>query len=273
MSYSLFSALAAAVTVAGFATVVWTSRLAAAIPPSRRRLLAFGLLAAFAAALLCRPAAWPVIDLAVLAGAVGGVLLVKVRFDVQVSWEDVPQALAIRSLRIPTNPEAMDATEALLKRFDVPERSVELTVYLIRAESLPPRPPDPRVPEPAPNPVPADLKAAIDEMKGAFNYDHYVLWDTIVLQPKSTGEVQGILQSHGGAPSVYNVIYSTAGLPTESGALTLSLFQFSIKFGDIDSRIKESDVTIREGQKLVLGKIRLLNANADLFLVLTTKVH
>jgi len=75
MSYSLFSALAAAVTVAGFATVVWISHLAMAIPPARRNLLAYGLLAAYAAALIFRPPGWPAIDLAVLAGAIGGVLL------------------------------------------------------------------------------------------------------------------------------------------------------------------------------------------------------
>jgi hypothetical protein len=203
--------------------------------------------------------------------------------DVQVSWEDVPQALAIRSMRIPPHPEQMDAAEALLKRFDVPDRTVELTVYLIRAETYPPRPPGPRQPAPAPKPVPADLKAAIDEMKGAFNYDHYALLDTIVLQTKSRGEVQGILQTPNGSPSsdviplpppsVYNLMYSTPGSPTESSTLTLSQFQFSIKFGEIDSHIMESDLSIREGQKLVLGKIRLLNANADLFLVLTTKIN
>src|ERR1039458_7213968 len=77
MSYSLFSALAAVVTVAGFTAVVRISRMALAIPPRKRRLLACGLLSAYAAALLFRPAAWPLIDLAVLAGAVGGVLLLE----------------------------------------------------------------------------------------------------------------------------------------------------------------------------------------------------
>jgi hypothetical protein len=77
MSYSLFSALAAAVTVAGFATVVWISRLAGRMPPSRRWLLACGMLAAYGAVLAFRPMAWPVIDLAVLAGAIGGVLLLE----------------------------------------------------------------------------------------------------------------------------------------------------------------------------------------------------
>jgi hypothetical protein len=73
----MFSVLAAAVTVAGFATVVWISRIAGRMPPWRRRLLAFGLLAAYAAVLVFRPMAWPIIDLGVLAGAIGGALLIE----------------------------------------------------------------------------------------------------------------------------------------------------------------------------------------------------
>lgn len=201
--------------------------------------------------------------------------------DVQVSWEDVPQALAIRIMRTPPNPERMDATEALLKRYDVPEPTVELTVYLIRAATSPPRPPDPRLsPAPSPTPVPAELKAAIDEMKGAFNYDGYSLWDTIVLQPNSSSgaETRGILPADSGArPYVYTETVRR-GAATESKTVNLASFQFSIKMPqskeDIDSHISIEDVTIREGQKLVLGKIRLLpTANADLFLVLTAKVH
>lgn len=77
MSLSLFSVLAAAVTLGGLATVVWASRLAGAISPSRRKLFAGVLLLTYAAALMLRPPAWPVIDLAVLAGAVGGVILIE----------------------------------------------------------------------------------------------------------------------------------------------------------------------------------------------------
>jgi len=77
MSRSLFSVLAAAVTVGGLAAVVWAARLAGAISPSRRRLFAGALLLAYGAALMLRPSAWPVIDFAVLAGAVGGVLLIE----------------------------------------------------------------------------------------------------------------------------------------------------------------------------------------------------
>ncbi len=74
MSRSLFSVLAAVMTVGGLAAVVSVSRIASTISPSSRRLLTCALLVAYGAALFLRPSFWPVIDLAVLAGAVGGVL-------------------------------------------------------------------------------------------------------------------------------------------------------------------------------------------------------
>lgn len=74
MRFYLFSALAAVVIVAGFTTVVWLSRIASRIPLPQRRLLACGLVAAYAGAVIFRPLAWPVIDLAVLAGAIGAVI-------------------------------------------------------------------------------------------------------------------------------------------------------------------------------------------------------
>ncbi len=124
------------------------------------------------------------------------------------------------------------------------------------------------------------MKAAIDEMKGTLNYDHYTLWDTIFLQLKGNGpEVQGILPSE---PGAYNYLYTVGygaygGAPTEGKTVNLANFVFSIKTvqgkDDIESHIR-TDITVREGQKLVLGKIRLWpNAHADLFLVLTTKVN
>jgi hypothetical protein len=182
------------------------------------------------------------------------------RPGLRITWDNFPHAFVMRS----GNTQDLDTAEALIKRFDVPETRIELSIHLIRA--YPSSTPDGGPPT---SPVPADLKSAIDEMKGAFNYDHYGLWDTIVLPIKSNGEVQGILP---GNSSVYNVFYATFGPPTESKTLNLSSFQFSIKFAEIESHIK-TDLTIREGQKLVLGKIRLLGTTTDLFLVLTTKVY
>jgi hypothetical protein len=79
--------------------------------------------------------------------------------------------------------------------------------------------------------------------------------------------------------------YPIGAISGDGKTLNLASFSFSLKMPqvnlllkmpqvkeDVDSHI-QTEVTIREGQKLVLGKIRLLPAaNADLFLVLSTKV-
>jgi hypothetical protein len=77
MSRSLFAILAAFVTLGGLGAVVWTARLVPRMAHPWTTALATGLLLTYATALVLRPAAWPVMDLAVLTGAVGGVLLLE----------------------------------------------------------------------------------------------------------------------------------------------------------------------------------------------------
>jgi hypothetical protein len=206
----------------------------------------------------------------------------------QVTWDDVPHAIVIRS----SNSANIDAAEALLKRFDVPEPApqqpvivpdLDCTVYLIRASSSS-APAARQTPPAAPtSPVPVELQPAIDEMKQTFGYDRYSLWDAILIQPTgSEGEIKGILPTEGSSPYVFSVSYRRA-FRTETRILTLAGFQFSIQmpYGNFLATAKEAiesrittDVTIHEGQKLVLGKIRLMpSENADLFLVLATKAR
>jgi hypothetical protein len=184
---------------------------------------------------------------------------------VSVYWDGVAHAFLINNGK----PEDRDAAIALLKHFDVPDPRMDLTVSLIRASFS--------AAAPQGTPVPADLKAAIDEMKGAFNYERYSLWDAIVLhlQGKS-GETREIIPADaGGAPYIYTVTYLTGSVQPGSKTVNLASLTCSIKMPqgpDIESHITTSDVTIHEGQKLVIGKIRLM-AKEDLFLVLTTKVY
>jgi hypothetical protein len=203
-----------------------------------------------------------------------------------VAWEGVPHAIVIRS----QNPSDLDAAEALLRRFDMPERMAavtvtvpptDCTVYLIRASSTPAAAPSNQQPaSPPTSSVPADLQSAIDEMKHSFGYDRYSLWDSLAVRVNgSGGEMQGILpMDSGSAPYIYTMTYQRAN-SGEGKNVYLYGFEFSIKMPSafykdgIESHMK-TDVTIHEDQKLVLGKIRLLpSENADLFLVLATKFH
>ena len=77
VSRSLFSLLAAGVTLGGLAAVVWAARIVLRVVPSRTRALGGLFLLCYGAALVLRPSDWAVIDLAVLVGAIGGVLLIE----------------------------------------------------------------------------------------------------------------------------------------------------------------------------------------------------
>jgi hypothetical protein len=196
-----------------------------------------------------------------------------------VDWSDIPHAIVISS----ENPADLDAAEALLKRFDVPEPKptpspatpqLDCTVYLIRASMSAAQSTDSGVPT---SPVPAELQPAIDEMKHTFGYASYALWDAIFIQPTGgEGEMQGPLPTKYSNPDVYSLSYK--GTNSDGKNLFLRDFQFSVRMPNggkeaIESRIR-TDVTIHEGQKLVLGKMHLLSGDgADLFLVLATKVH
>ena len=75
MSPVTFTFLAAATIVGGLAVVVLAVRLLQCFLPSQTRLLAGSFLLIYGVVLVLRLSAWPITDLAVLTGAVGGVLL------------------------------------------------------------------------------------------------------------------------------------------------------------------------------------------------------
>jgi len=76
MSRSLLLTLAATVTIGGLMIVVWAARQVPRLAPVRTKLLAGIFLLIYGAVLIFRPSAWPVIDLAVLIGVVGAVVLI-----------------------------------------------------------------------------------------------------------------------------------------------------------------------------------------------------
>jgi hypothetical protein len=206
--------------------------------------------------------------------------------SVTITWEPVVHALVLRG-----DPASLDVAEALLKRFDVPRQAkpappppqVELTTYLIRAW---PAATPVQVSE---RPIPAELQSAMEEMKHTFAYQQYGLWDVIVstIDPSSgnnewfnpgggPGEYDNLLPSenNGAKPYTYSFTYKNPHMKDEKN-LALGGFEFILKLpygkDSLEARIKTEPV-IHEGQKLVLGKIRLLPGdNADLWLVLTAK--
>jgi hypothetical protein len=72
-----FSLIAAAVTLGGLLAVVVVAGFVRRAVPAAAARLGIALLAGYAAVLVLRPPGWPVIDIAVVGGAAGGVLLLE----------------------------------------------------------------------------------------------------------------------------------------------------------------------------------------------------
>jgi hypothetical protein len=209
---------------------------------------------------------------------------------VTITWEPTVDALVIHS----DNPQDLDAAEALLKRFDVPRPSlklaispapspqVEVTAYLVVAANGPtPAKSEGSAKVPAPQPIPADLQSAVDEMKHTFSYEHYALADALIVQPNGAGAIQGevAVGPYVLAGTTYSLSYkytgfgeSATGNPADRNNLYLNSFEFKIVPPNGIERKIQTNVAMHLNQKLVLGKIRLSQSdNSDLFVILTAK--
>jgi hypothetical protein len=188
--------------------------------------------------------------------------------------------------------EVIAATFELLRRFDVPPPpptpqptpNVELTAYLIRASFAEPPAAAGTQPAQSLRPIPADLEGVVTEMKRSFAYERYSLLDTFVLSgptAQASSSLEGVLSGVEGPAHVpyFFALQWQSVYERELKALRVHQFDFKVKvpynagpqlqYGD--SAIK-TGFMIKEGQKVVLGKLKLdPTDNMDIFLVMTVK--
>jgi hypothetical protein len=177
-------------------------------------------------------------------------------------------------------PSAADLTKAeeLLKRYDVPPTpppGVEFVAYLVRASTR-------ARPQNAPpgQPIPPVLQEAVAEMKANFAYSDYELLDTVVTEVRNHADVENMFPGQE-SPDFYKIEYGDTAVSLDRKTVSVSPFKFTVRIptgGAGNTQYENTgittDVAIHEGQKLVLGKVRTgYNAQADIFLVLTVKLH
>ncbi len=190
---------------------------------------------------------------------------------------------AFQSLVVTGPPEAVAAAEAIIKQYDVPPppprryKNIELTAYLVSA-----------LPQPAQQEVmPNELEGVIKQMKSLFAYRGYRLLDTLIVR---TREGQGIDLASAGLPAgvtpspanhapVFSLRIKTLSLSeTDKGnVVRLDGLRLGARvpepigesFQYLDTGIN-TDLDVREGQKVVVGKTGM--GNEALILVVTAKV-
>jgi hypothetical protein len=177
-------------------------------------------------------------------------------------------------------PESVSAAEALLKKFDVPApagspsivvpQTVQVRIYMVQGAD-----------DGQSGTLPSEIAPAVEQMKKSFVYKSYRLIDTVIMQGQLGKEVnasglmpQALLQ-HG----LYQVSIRELQPAEDGKALQLKRFFFNIR---VPLRVTEkdiqyadanvsSDLTIRFGQKLVVGKLSALPNGNTIFLILTAE--
>jgi hypothetical protein len=186
-------------------------------------------------------------------------------------------------------PERVDTAEAILKQLDVApppveqRRDVQLTAYLIIASPSAVQG----------TPVPKDLDSAISQVSSIFPYKSFNLFDAVVMRmvegegrDAKRGHVSGALpqgQQTFSAGGSYDLSVSSLGLTPATPANLLRLNDFSLQLRilagvDKDGHDKVqtvmlgTNVDMKEGQKIVVGKANIDGSENALIVILTAKV-
>jgi hypothetical protein len=194
----------------------------------------------------------------------------------RIEWDPV-----LRQVVIFGSADHVAHAEELLRKFDVPEvrkpaKTFEFTIYLVGAYV-----------DPASTrggPMPADLDSVVKEMRSACAYRAFRLLDTIPVSTRTTSrmtEYDGILPVTAvgaGTRYFYKVLIDSPQLLDDGKTVLTPEFKFTVDIPSPSSGVKagesgiRSDLTVREGQKVVLGKIRLDDGDNAVFLVVTVKI-
>jgi len=184
-------------------------------------------------------------------------------FGGSMQYDDSLHVISVRG-----TPEMVTAIEEAVKKLDVLPSDFELTVYLISA-----------LPQ-AGDQLPEALAPTAKQLHAVFAYKGYLLIDSFVLRGRDGqgGSTDGTIKS-----SAYSFRYGRAtvmdGTPKMVNLQNLNL-QIKIPSGgrndkgqvEYKSTGLSTDIDIRDGQKVVVGKSDVNNGESPLILVVTAKV-
>jgi hypothetical protein len=192
----------------------------------------------------------------------------------------------LRVIAVQVSPNVLPTVEETIRRLDVPPpapppQNVELTVHLLIASDQ----------DGTSGSLPSDLDAVVKQLKATFPFRSFHALDTLVVRNRDrrAGQVKGLAKFDANAPqpSTYTFSYRGAtilpdekgrsiridGLKLEAGILVRSQPEGAAvgSYQTIDAGFI-TDVDVREGQKVVVGKAAIGGANSALILVITTKI-
>jgi len=162
--------------------------------------------------------------------------------------------------------EAMSAIEDAVKRLDVPAaapKDIDLIVYLVVASEQPS----------AGASLPPELQPVADELRKIFAYKGFRLLDSILLrtQPGNRAVANGVIGTTGRTTYSFTVQPSDVTEDPKGRLIRLDNLKLNMRVPGGDDAGILTEITVREGQKVVVGKSNM-GADQSLILVVTAKV-
>lgn len=180
------------------------------------------------------------------------------------------------------SPEMVATLEELVKQIDAPpaaKRTIEITAYMLLG-----------VNEAGEAKTPPELSGVVKQLRDTFPFAGYRLLETMSLRTSEDGggEASGLMPGPGQVGDtlpkvVYNCRFNTARIEESAGArrVVLNALRFGTKvpyatgkdgvsYADLGANI--DTVSIREGQKAVIGRAGVGPAKESLFLVLSARI-
>jgi hypothetical protein len=196
-------------------------------------------------------------------------------FPAEISGADHPE---LRALSVSAAPAVVAAIEETIKRLDVPPppaRSVELTGYVLQCSAQ----------GPEATGTPPELQDVVAQLKRTFRFAGCRLSDTVIAR----GQDDGALKAHArgaegqsaGEVQVIELSSSRVRITPAEGAALVRLQNFSFragigKAGGNDANLTfigpEGDISVRDGENVIVGKSGGAAAGQALVLVLTAHV-
>jgi hypothetical protein len=191
----------------------------------------------------------------------------------QVSFNRNFKTLTVRDF-----PENLASIEEALKRLDMPDAprpDIELRIHVLIASNA----------AGGANQYPPDLRDAVGQLQTTLNFKSYHLLTSIIQRAKERLAVShGIIQGEGvaqltlpgeNAPRDFHYSFQANSLtlntsPSGVTVVQLGNFSFTINGKDGDKAAVRSDVSVRDGEKVVVGTAGL--RDKALILVLTAKL-
>lgn len=187
----------------------------------------------------------------------------------------------MRVLAVDATPTTMAAIEDAIKRLDVPSAApvnVDLTVYMLVGHE-------------GENPagsaaVPKELDSVVTQLKNAFAFKNYSLLDVLELRTRtgqgaSTTSSGGAVQTGMGnssQPVITQLRLSSAGVDSDGSSIHINQLNANIRMPvssgngfEYQNLGVNTDIDIKEGQKVVIGRLGISKDQA-LFLVMTVKI-